>query len=245
MELQSRAEEPAPNVAAVIYQDPKGNSFRILSGRGSRKVISRYPSVKSRRAMPCEADHEEMLVYISEADFNVVSYLTQPHRLEMYSSNGARPRVYFPDMMRQMRDGTTEIIETKKNKSEYLHKPEYAEKLAWARECYARLGYVFRVMTAEDDLNIKPLLPNAKMIALDNKTRWTTADLFRLREAYAASCTTRLPYEAAIRSMVTDFRDSTDATAILHAMIVRGIAGIAIDRPIVADSPVHLLEEFE
>lgn len=194
--------------------------------------------------MPCEAAHEEMLVYISEADVNVVHYLTQPHRLEMYPSRTSGKVVYFPDMRRQMADGAIEIIETKKSRTEVDRKPEYKQKLEWATECYARLGWQFRVLTAEDDLDVRPLLPNAKMIALDNKTAWRIEDLLRLRAAYERVGNT-LSYGAAIAAMVSADRDEIDAKAMLHAMTVQRLVGIDITRRIDADSPVRLMEQLQ
>jgi hypothetical protein len=201
--------------------------------------------MKARRAMPCEASHEEKLVYISEADARVVDYLTQPHRLEMYPTNSRRKLVYFPDMWRQMSDGSIEIVETKKTWAEVHRKPEYTTKLKWAKRVYEQLNYTFRIVTEEDYLSVGPLTQNAKMIALDNKTAWRTEDRLRLLGAFSDAGVSSIGYGEAINSLVAADRDKIHATAILHAMIVRRIVSIDIHSVIDINSPVTLLETAE
>jgi hypothetical protein len=62
---------------------------------------------------------------ISEADCQFVRYLAQPHRLEIRVEHSDTPLLYFPDLRRDLEDGTVEILEVT-----YLsHVDDRAERL--------------------------------------------------------------------------------------------------------------------
>ncbi len=188
--------------------------------------------------MDWEAFHERHLFWISEADAKVVWYLSQPHKLEMFLSGRSRPLVYFPDLMRKLNDGTTEIIETKRTKDEVSKDPEYEHKLDFAKQLYeGDKGWTYRILTAVDDIEVDPQFSNAKMIKRDALTRYRTRDILRLVEALDAAGG-ELPYCEAIEALRSRYTDWRKAQAKLHAMIVRRVAYVDIYREITPESPV-------
>jgi hypothetical protein len=99
-------------------------------------------------------------MWISEADTAVVRFLAQPHRLEIRVEGKEKPLYYFPDLLRRLEDGTIEIIEVKQKDEEIAKDSDYDFKLAKAKSIYAALGWKFRVVVAEDELEIDPIAYN-------------------------------------------------------------------------------------
>jgi hypothetical protein len=166
---------------AIIYANENGAPMRQIGQKGTFKPVGIFQSVKCRRGQPWESPHERSLIFLSEADADVVSYLVQPHRLELHLVNQERPLIYYPDMRRQLADGTTEIIETKKDLSE-LNEPGYRLKLSLANHAYARLGWKMRIETADGLLGRSTLMANAKLVTDDKNVAITTAEKLCLQE---------------------------------------------------------------
>ena len=195
--------------------------------------------------MDWEAFHERHLYWISDADARVVRYLSQPHKLEVFLNGRSRPLVYFPDLKRWLCDGTVEIIETKKSKDEVSKDPDYELKLKFAKEIYeSERGWNFRILTAEDDIEVDPLFSNAKAIKRDAPTRIRSADKFRLLEALDEAGG-QLPYADAIRVLNVGNVGGRQAQAKLHAMIVMRLAFIDIYGEIGADTPVLRVDDLQ
>lgn len=230
-----------PQASARIVLAKNGGAIRTIVGHGSIRAVSVYPSVKAGYAMPTEAPHERMLVRICEADPQVVDYQTQPHRLEIPLNDRAKPVIYFPDCIRQMADGAIEVIETKKTASEFTRSSSYAWKLDLAEQVYADLGWRFRRLSQQDDIDVKPLWPNARMISVRNKRRVTSADQLRFQEAVLKRNGTVAFAEAV--EVMTDSATSPlpVATTLVHALVCRRIAWIDIAARIDRDTPVRLV----
>jgi hypothetical protein len=129
---------------AKIHEDPRGGPVRIIINGRHRKPTGRYTSAKARRAMPWEDRAERMFFWLCEADTAVVSFLAQPHCLEMKVAGGGRSLLYYPDVRRDMADGRVEIREIKSRDAGTRRRdPDYAHKLELAHEVYARLGWDF------------------------------------------------------------------------------------------------------
>ncbi|WP_128089568.1 hypothetical protein [Bradyrhizobium viridifuturi] len=123
---------------------------------------------------------------ISEADTAVERFLAQPHRLEIRVEGGRRRLDYFPDLMRRMADGTIEIIEVKKSRDEIDADPDYAFKIAKAARVYEAVGLTLRIVTADDDVDIDPLLPNAQSIFADKFAYIGTRERLAMEETFEA-----------------------------------------------------------
>jgi hypothetical protein len=229
---------PYVDLRGIITPGKRGGPIRTILNMNAGIPSGRYVSRKSRRAMDWEAFHERHLFWISEADAKVVSYLAQPHKLEMFQKGRSRPLVYFPDLMRKLSDGTIEIIETKRTKDEASRDPEYERKLDFAKQIYeGDKGWTYRILTAVDDIEVEPQFSNAKLIKRDAHTRCRTRDTLRLVEALDAAGGS-LPYGEAIEALRSQYTDWRRAQAKLHAMIVRRVAYVNIYREITPESPV-------
>ncbi|MFT3940201.1 Tn7 transposase TnsA N-terminal domain-containing protein [Rhodopseudomonas sp.] len=136
----------------IVTSNDGGPIRTIINGR-QVKATSRYAGFKTKRGLPCEADHELGLLEISDVDAAVTEYMTQPHRLEIAVPSQSRPLIYFPDLRRELADGSIEIVETKGKKDRRLQDPDYVFKLEAAREIYESLGWTFKVLERERILN--------------------------------------------------------------------------------------------
>lgn len=224
------------NVGATIVTSDDGGPIRTLRTRGMRRPNGRFPSRKALRMLPFDAMHERDLLWISEADPDVVTFLSQPHRLEI-NVGKSRPLIYFPDLQREMSDRTIEIVETKKTLDEVSRDPMYEMKLDLARQVYEGMGWRFTVMDWAT-ITKQPRYANAKRIVLSRHTRLTTEDLMRLHEALGRGT---LSYGEAIAA-VSQVKDPYDIVARekVHACIVDRVLALDITRPLKMSSPVHL-----
>lgn len=230
-----------PQTSARIVMAPDAGAFRTIIGHGSIRATSVFPSIKAGYSMPCEAQHERMHVRICEADPAIVDYQHQPHRLEIFLSDRAKPRIYFPDAIRQRDDGSIEVVETKQTEGQFDRSSRYADKLDFAEQVYASLGWKFLRLSQDKDLEVKPLWPNARMICLRNKRRVTTADHLRFREAAEQEGGT-LPFGKAVEALAgKGIYQPCDAVTLLHRLIVGRVAFVDIHRRIHIDTPVKLI----
>ncbi|MGX9389581.1 Tn7 transposase TnsA N-terminal domain-containing protein [Nitrobacteraceae bacterium UC4446_H13] len=219
------------NAVAEITRGPEGRPVRTIHCRGKRKPIGRYPSYKNARAHTWESVHERQLMWLCEADPDVVSYLEQPHRVTMPlldRSTTARDLEYFPDLLCERADGSQEIIEVKKDWDEIRNDPAYEAKLEFVREIYDAKGYKFRILTASDDIEIEPFLSNARTIQSYRFTQVDTLDELRFHEALDAAGGSLTLGEAI--EAVSASRDRFDplAFALVCALIVRRAAFVDI-----------------
>jgi hypothetical protein len=230
------------DIKVRIESGADGGPARIIPRRGHRKPLGRYISLKARRGMLWESFHERHLMWICEADTAVVSFKAQPHKLTIWMPELGKNARYTPDLLRVLADGTKEVIEVKRRRDEVSRDELYEEKLARAAQGYAHKGFVFRIMTAADDIEIEPIFSNAKRIQTDRFTRYGAVDELRFREAIEAADGT-LPYAKATEILsATGERDDPLARARLHAFIVRRIASVDIHKTLRADSPVSEIE---
>lgn len=208
-------------------------------GRGYLRVPSMYPSVKTGRSIACEADHERALVEISEADPNVVTYVSQPHRLEIYLGPG-RPLIYFPDLRRDLADGTVEIIETKKNYREVTKREAYERKLSFAERIYGRKGWQYRIMTAEQELGPSTLLSNSRVISGDRSALVETDDVLALQ--LWGTSEAKPTYGGAMNVIQAASKTNREqARAKLHALIVERLVHLDISVTLTETTPIRLV----
>lgn len=227
-EMLERAREHM-KIKVRIVAGPDGGPAREIPLR-ARKPIGRYVSRKMGRAMKWESFHERHLMWIAEADPQVVQYVEQPHKVVFRLKE--RLLRYTPDMLRVFADGRKEVIEVKRTRAEAEREPFYAEKLEVAREAYVHKNIKFRVLTADEDIEIEPLFANAKSIQADRFVRYETLDELKLREAISTGCGA-IPYARAIETISeTGSRYDVYARARVHSMIVARVASLDITMPI-------------
>jgi hypothetical protein len=219
IEIRAQASRYANAVAEITSADH--GPMRTIHRRGKRKPIGRYPSHKNGRALTWESVHERHLMWLSEADPEIVSYIEQPHRVRMeIPDTKTRDLVYFPDLLREHADGRHEIIEVKKSWDEIRDDPMYEAKLELAAKIYQAKGYTFNILTA-DDIEIEPYFSNAQTIQRYRFTRVDSLDKIRFHEALDAANGELSLGDAIIA--VSSKKDRFDplAYAIVCALIVR------------------------
>jgi hypothetical protein len=228
---------------AGIERGEKGRPVRTIVGRGFRKPVGRFVSLKSGMAMPWESFRELHAIWLSEADSSVEWYLVRPFRIWFRVDGTSKTIDYLPHLERRLSNNRWEVIEIGRSLEEVWRDPHYERKLAKARQLAHVEGFHFRVMTAEEHLT-GPALRNAEAIVRDRFTHVTTADM----EAFvtAAQRGGAMPFAKAIEvlSHCGDRFDPT-ARAKLHALIVRRVAGVHIGRPITHDSSVLCIADGE
>lgn len=234
--LHTRAAMIATSKATIV-EAPDWHPIRTFVEKAQNKPVGRLVSRKSKRAMPWEGFGERHLMMISEADSAVERFLAQPHRLEIRVGTGRRRLDYFPDLMRRMADGTIEIVEVKKSKDEIDADPDYAFKIAMAEKVYEAVGWTFRIVVADDEIDIDPLLPNALRIFADKFAFIGTRERLAMEENFEAKG--ELAYAEAVETIAGAGGYRADrARKVLHAFFCTRSAGIDITKKITRDSAV-------
>lgn len=174
----------AYRTVATIHEDVRGGPVRrIVNGR-HHKPTGRYVSRKARRAMPWEDRAERKFFWLCEADADVVTYLAQPHCLEIHLQDGGS-LTYYPDVRRDMADGSVQVRELK-SKSFALRKvdPTYDRKLELAQEVYEGLGWDFDLLNEATDIDRPRVrLETAREIQRSSRVDLSPADRFVIIEA--------------------------------------------------------------
>ncbi len=213
-----------------------GGPIRTIVERRDSKPTGKFASAKRGLGLPWESLHERHLMWISEADARVRHFLAQPFRLEFTLRGVKRKMIYFPDLERVLDDGTVEVIEVKASMDEVVKDRDYAFKISLAKKACRARGYKFRVVTAKDYIDCGPRLKNAIAIKCDRFTKLRTVDITRFLEAIELGGG-KLSYAAAIAAISEDGdREDGFARRKLHAMIVRRLASIDINKPITPNS---------
>ena len=225
----------------AIVRAEEGGPIRTFVERGHRKPVGKFNSAKNGRAHPWEAIDERHLLWISEVDPQVVTYLAQPWRLEISLRGEKRKLLYFPDMERRIDNGAVEIIEVKKAIEEIGKDPQYAFKIRVARKVCAALGYTFRVLTRENYIGGQRL-ENALSIKRDRNAALTTTDLLKFEDAMAAAGGTRTWGDLVAALSADNDPFDGDARRKLHALIIHRLAAIDIERRIRPTTPVRKIQ---
>ena len=167
---------------------------------------------------------------------NVTRYLAQPHRLEIMTER-PRPLIYFPDVRIEYADGSVEIVEIKRTEEELQDDPDYAEKLAGAASVYAALGWTFRVVIAEEEIDVDPLYSNAKRICADRHSLILRPAALAIEEVFHVETEIALgkAEEIVARSAGIPL---DQAVAIVRAMVCTRRVAVNAARRIHRDSPV-------
>lgn len=140
----------------VIVRSSDGGPIRTIGTGNRRHRNGEFQSRKCGRAMPWQSPLELSVLRISEADPGVVTFLSQPHRLEIQIP-GSTPLVYFPDIERRIADASVEVLEIKSARDRrWLADTNYQAKIEKAAEIYSRLNWRFAIVD-EDELRSTPL----------------------------------------------------------------------------------------
>ncbi|MDA9420967.1 TnsA endonuclease N-terminal domain-containing protein [Bradyrhizobium sp. CCBAU 53380] len=215
---------------ARIVRGEGGAPIRTILEHNYVRPTGSTISLKNRAAFPWEARDEARLMWISEADFRVHSYMAQPFRMEFDLSDGST-LTYIPDLER-ITDSDVEICEVKRNADEAKRNPDYGFKLYLAKRVCALRGWKFSIISAEDEIRQEPLLSNARRVRYHRLTQLQSLDYLRLGQA-AAPKEGRLTWGEAVA--VLGGRDdpwNVNGFAKLCAMIVRRHVCVDLSLPL-------------
>ncbi|MET4291909.1 hypothetical protein ACVW1A_008246 [Bradyrhizobium sp. LB1.3] len=236
----SRAEILAP-AKAMIVEAPGWRPIRTFVEFAHSKAVGRWTSRKSRRALPWESYAERHFFRCCEVDPNVTRFLAQPHRMEIMNGRAPRPLIYFPDVRVEYADGTTEIVEVKRSEEE-LQDADYAEKLAGAEAVYAALGWRFRLVIAEEEIEVDPIYSNAKSICADRFSLILRPAVLAIEEIFHVETAIALGKAEEIVAKAADVPFDR-ATAILRAMMCTRRVAVDVSRRVCRDSSVTRPEQ--
>lgn len=159
----------------------RGGPVRLIINGRHHKPTGRYASRKAGRSLPWEATGELTYFWLCEADAEVADYLSQPHRLTLRLPDGDSA-VYYPDIRRDLVDGSVQIIEIKKHENDVRRSADYALKLELARLAYEGLGWTFDIFVEDDFKNTREVW-TAEAIQRHRTVRVTGAEGYALIEA--------------------------------------------------------------
>ncbi|MGY3618452.1 hypothetical protein ACVJGD_004648 [Bradyrhizobium sp. USDA 10063] len=212
-----------------IVESEDGGPLRLIINGRHIKPTGRYPAFKADgTSFPYEADHEMGLMEISDADKAVVRVLAQPHRVEIPVPWQNRPLIYFPDLRRDLADGTVEIIETKQEDDRRAKEPHYQFKLSVVHEVYLGEGWTFRTLQKKEILGSR-LYRNAHEIITWAYAKVPSARQFALEAAIDAAGGT-LPFGKAA--------EIAGGAPLLYALVVRRSVYFDLKLPVSDDLPV-------
>lgn len=219
-------------IPSIVESDDGGPLRLIINGRHI-KPTGRYPFFKAGRSLPYEADHEMALMEISDVDKAVVRFMCQPHRVEIPVPGAKRPLIYFPDLRRDLADGTVDIIETKRDDDRRLRDPDYNYKLDVVREVYRAKGWQFRTLGRKEIMGGR-LYRNAHEIGTWAYAKVPADRRFKIDAAIDAAGGS-LPHGKAA--------EIAGGFALLHALVVRRFFHFDLTLPICDDRPVMSVDQ--
>lgn len=167
-------------VRLVVTVD--GRALRtIITGR-RRTISGVFSSRKAGRGLAFESMNEHAFFHHSEVDTNVVDYLAQPFRFEFVIDGSLR--TYIADCVRQLADGSIEVIEVKQD-ARALKDPDYALKLHWVGEICRVLGWSFRVVHGQRLRERTERNANIQTVQQCRFVQYSASDVFAVAGACA------------------------------------------------------------
>lgn len=150
----------ATRLATITVLQHGGHKRPIIT-RGGKHLRARMGSRKTGLQQIVEGRGHRDLVKLNEVDPNVLDYQAHPFEIEFQLQG--QLKVYYPDHIRVLRDGTIELIEVKPT-PEDLGDDEYVEKLAGVAEIARRVGWHFRILYEADIRGPKERSTNVEVI---------------------------------------------------------------------------------
>jgi hypothetical protein len=215
--------------ARIVFSTTGGPLRTIVTGTKCRPT-GFYNSVKTGRAQPYESQAELCFMQQCEADHEVITWLAQPHRLEIFTEE--KKLVYFPDFSVLYTDNREEVVEIKRDKAREVS-GDLAVKLAHAERIYQTANVGFRILDLSD-LRVEPRCSNAEEIQRHSRTHFSHWEVFRLIDQVHRYPNGTIPFGRVVEILgggITGHKK-------LCAMIVRRHLGLNLDADLNIDTPV-------
>lgn len=209
---------------------PDGRALRtIITGR-RRTISGVFSSRKAGRGLAFESMNEHAFFHHSEVDTRVVDYLAQPFRFEFVIDG--TPRAYIADCVRQLADGSIEVVEVKQD-YRALKDPDYALKLHWVREICRVLGWSFRVVHGQRLRERSVRNDNVQTVQHSRSVQYSASDVFVAADACGRTGATTLGL------LAEALGDVRLGRAKAYAMMVGRVIDIELGAPLSPKTPVR------
>lgn len=215
--------------ARIVFSTTGGPLRTIITGTKCHPT-GIYHSVKTGHAQPYESQAELLFMQQCEADHNVVAWLAQPHRLEMFVEG--EKRIYLPDFSVLYTNDREEVVEVKRDKAREIS-GDLADKLERAERIYRSANVRFRVLDFSD-LRTEPRHSNAEEIQRHARTLFFQREVFWLIDQAHRNSSGAISFAQAIEVLGGGVLGKKK----LCAMIVRRHFGVDLDASLTGDTPV-------
>lgn len=222
-----------------------GGHERPVINRGSKHLRFRFLSTKTQTTQLGEGKGERALARYHEVNALFDDY--ECHPCEIAISRNGHVQRYRPDAIRQLADGTIELIEVKRTPAD-LADPEYRELLAAIKEVARLCGWIFQVLDLKDIMG--PPAENPR--ALPHRMRNVDA-LFGRRSMSLSIHESRIARRLMGRGEPMAWgdlrdrlapRDALQGDAVIERLLARGALSTNLDEPFRASTILVPVQPF-
>lgn len=192
-----------------------------------RKVIGKFPSVKTGRAVWWESPLERDYVHLLEFDPDVVCYREQPLRIRYILDNTAH--TYTPDFLVERASGRKQIIEVKPE--EIAVSPEYQRFSRAISHVCEKDGFEF-VTATDKTVRLQPRLDNVKILHRYSRVPILPDHIVECRRFLLNN------REATLGRLTGHLRAKGIGTRVAYALVSRGLVIVDLGAPLGASSTV-------
>lgn len=208
-----------------------GGHARPIIHRGSKHLRSRMGSRKTGLQQVTEGRGHRDLAKLNEVSPDVLDYQAHPFKIE-FQLGGDR-KVYYPDHIRLLRDGTIELIEVKRTPAD-ISDPEYRAKLGGVVEIARRVGWDFRILYQKDIDGPPSRKHNVEAVYMRRFMRLTREEQLAISEFVGTG--QEMPWGELRDQVCPD--DDRRGEAVLQCNIALGRISVDLDAPITGASIV-------
>lgn len=221
-----------------------GGHARPVIHRGSKHLRFRFTSTKTFTTQLGEGKGERVLAFYNECASQVVDY--ECHPFEITIVRGGKRHRYRPDAIRQLADGTIELIEVKRS-PEDLDDEEYRETLAAVAEVARLCGWTFRILHLRDVMGppaANPRLPTHRMRNIDALYGRRSMSLSRHEQRVAANLddTSAIAW-GDLRDRLAP-RDALQGDAVIERLLARSMLMTDLDLRLTPDTALTPTRPF-
>jgi hypothetical protein len=201
---------------------------RKITNTGTKKNICKFSSAKMGRMIWCESLLEKSLAYLLEIDPDVVSFTSQPFKIE-YVADG-RKRRYTPDYFVERRN-KKQVVEVKPANKACSDK--YVALFQRVGPICREQGWEFIVAT-DEFIRLQPRLNNVKLLNRYARVSYTFQNLL--------DCEQYFKYQGVVSlgKAAGDLQFKGITRQILFKLIYSGFLQVDIMKPINSQSSINL-----
>lgn len=197
--------------------------------KSGRKVVGKFPSIKTGRMIKWESQLERDYLYLVEFDPDVISCYEQPFKVEYFNELDRKIHQYTPDFLLTRRNNKIEVLEVKDEKNALSE--EYQSLFRRVAPILNHNGYEFKVVT-DSFIRVEPLLSNVKLLQKYAKTKISNGHLICLNHLFSERA------EMPLGEVMNYLKKNGIARQEIYALLRHGVISIDITRAIDSDTKV-------